>query len=150
MYLTKQLAKELKELGFERPEYSDKYSQYDFYDYDGEEWVLGGRILPSSTLLAPQQIYSEGVWLPSLHDLVLWLEENNCNYNLCFDGKVYKLSVSDESGNLYNGKGASLDIACFNAITKILAAHNGNPVKKEYTVHNATYIKESGRANGHE
>ncbi|NOU91218.1 hypothetical protein GC102_36645 [Paenibacillus sp. LMG 31460] len=82
MYLSEISALKLKELGFKRTFYIGEKAPFDFYKYNNEEWIIGGRILPQGDLLAPSSVYNEGTWLPSLSDLMYWLSDNGFTFTL--------------------------------------------------------------------
>ncbi|WP_160680472.1 hypothetical protein [Clostridium sp. C8-1-8] len=140
MYISKSLALELFQNGFKRPAYQDMYNNYDFFEYDNEEWVLGGKILPSGDILSPEDIYKKGTWLPSAYDLMLWLEENNFTFNLVFNGEVHSCIAKDNRGTEYKGKGANIENALFNAIMKVLKHHGGNLIERKYDIENGQYL----------
>ena len=135
MYLSKDFAKELVKLGFTRPDYYDQYNPFDFYNYRGEEWVVGGRILPEGTLSVSNEIYLKGTWLPSLDDMMSWFEDNNFIFDLSYDGDVYRISATDESKISYKGKGVYIETSCFNVIKKILLKNPKGMKKREYEVY---------------
>lgn len=121
MYLTKEFAQELLRLGFKRPYYdSDEVTPYDFYSYEGEEWVLGGRILPEGPVLSPEQVYKSGTLLPKVNDLMNWLEFNGYTYSLIYKNTSYRVEATNGEGILRIGKGGTPEHALFVAIEKIL------------------------------
>lgn len=140
MYISKNFALELFQAGFKKPEYKEEYTNYDFFEYNSEEWILGGSILPAGKILAPEEVYVKGTWLPSGYDLISWLEENDFTFNLSFNGKGYLILVIDSNCKEYKGKGATIEYALFNAIMKILKDYGGSPVDRKYEVCNAEYI----------
>lgn len=101
---------------------------------------MGGSILPSGKILAPEEEYKKGTWLPSGDDLLLWLEENDLTFNLSFNGESYLILVIDSNGKEYKGKGARIEYALLHAILKILKKYGGNPVNRKYEVWNAEYL----------
>ena len=132
MYLCKNNALELFQLGFKRPSFQDTYNQYDVYHYNNADWILGGSIIPSLDILAPAEVYKKGTWLPSLYDLKLWLVENDCLFELNYDGLTFRIKVIDANGKEYKAKGATLTKAFFHSIVKILKVYGENPVHKNY------------------
>ena len=132
MYLVKSEALELFAAGFKRPSYQDPYNQYDFYDYNNTDWILGGKIVSDSEVLAPEEVYKEGTWLPSLYNLQLWLVENDCVFELSYDGLVSRAKVTDHTGKEYKSKGATPTNSLFHAILNILKVYGGIPVNKNY------------------
>lgn len=140
MSISKTEALKLFELGFKRPSYADAVYPQDVFDYQNSTWVVGGRILPSGTFLCEEDIYRRGVWIPSILDLISWLEDNDCNFTLSNTGRGYKLSVIDSHGVEYSTKGATSEFALYNAIIKILKKYGGNPVKKEIEVVEAELV----------
>jgi hypothetical protein len=49
--------------GFVKPCQGGGPSPYDFCDYNGNEWPLGGQLTNESTVLAPQEVYKQGTCL---------------------------------------------------------------------------------------
>ncbi len=140
MSLSKTEAVKLFKLGFKRPDYVDAVYPQDIYDYQNSTWVVGGRILPSGNFLCEEGVYKEGTWIPSLLDLIFWLEENDTKFNLSYSGMGYKIIVTDNQENEYSSKGATLEFAFYNVIIKILQRYGGNPVNKNYEVIEAEFI----------
>jgi hypothetical protein len=122
MYLSKEFALKLKEMGFRRTYYEDEVAPFDYYQLDDEEWVLGGRILPEGNILANPDVYQKGTWLPSLNDLLYWLTDND--YAVMMETKErargFKVVVTDRDGNNFVGKGGTAEYALFDVIVKIL------------------------------
>ncbi len=141
MSLSKTEAEKLFKLGFTRPDYADEVYSQDLYEYNNESWIVGGRILPSSTLFCEEEVYRQGIWIPAISDLITWLEEMNMKFDLHFDGSNYKVEVSTNK-KLYKGKGISVEISLFKAIIQILRDFGGPPVQKKYTVIEAEYIEK--------
>ncbi len=142
MSLSRTEAEKLSKLGFRRPKYADDVYPQDVFEYEGMTWVVGGRILPSGPLLCDEKIYKEGQWIPTLADLMAWLEENDCNFSMTYTGIGYKVEASDYNGKKYKTKGATPDYALFNAVVKILVEFGGNPVNRSYEVIEAEFIKK--------
>ncbi|MGC6585246.1 hypothetical protein ACPV3A_09805 [Paenibacillus sp. Dod16] len=140
MSISKTEAIKLFELGFQRPLYADKVYPQDIFEYQDSVWVVGGRVLPSTGFLCDEEIYKKGVWIPSILDLMSWLEDNDCKFNLSYIGTGYKLIVSDNNEIEYSSKGATPEFAFYNVIIKILKKYGGNPVNKEYEVIEAEFI----------
>lgn len=140
MSISKTEAIKLFELGFKRPSYADTAYPQDIFDYENATWVVGGRVLPSGAFLCEEDVYKKGVWIPSILDLISWLEDNECKFNLSYNGTGYKLVVIDSHEIEYSAKGATTEFAFYNAIAKILKKYGGNPVNKEYEVIEAKFI----------
>ncbi|MEW9677687.1 hypothetical protein ABRT01_16140 [Lentibacillus sp. L22] len=142
MSLTSTDIEKLFKLGFKRPEYADDVYPQDVYEYQNATWTVGGRIAPSSYLLCDEEIYKQGTWIPSLEDYIIWLEENNCTFNLSFDGFSYKVLVTCVNEQNYKGKGVSLEVGLFNVTIQILRDFGGAPVQKKYKVIDAEIIEK--------
>ncbi|MED4732206.1 hypothetical protein P9597_29620 [Aneurinibacillus migulanus] len=142
MSLSRKEAEKLFQLGFKRAAYADEVYPQDTFEYEDATWIIGGKILPSGTLLCDEKIYKEGKWIPSLADLISWLEDNDCIYSLTYTGLTYKTEASDNLGRNYKSKGATPEYALFNTIVKILKEYGGNPVNKSYEIIEAEFIKE--------
>ncbi|AYB38249.1 hypothetical protein [Brevibacillus laterosporus] len=121
MYLSKEQATILHNLGFQKSYYEGEVSPFDFYSYDEEEWILGGRILPQGELLAPEKIVSRGVWLPSTQDLIYWLSDHHYTFTIeCKEkGFGYKIKAS-KSEKEFSEKGGTLEFTLYKLIVKIL------------------------------
>ncbi|NOW06141.1 hypothetical protein [Clostridium beijerinckii] len=142
MSLSLKEANKLKELGFRRHEYNDKVYPTDIFEYNGETWSVGGRIVPNGNLICNEDIYINGVWLPNIDDLLSWLENNDCTYNLSYNGLGYKIVIVDRNNKVFKGKGGTLEFSIFNALIKILKEYGGNIVNKTYNVLEAERISE--------
>ncbi|MCC8435253.1 hypothetical protein HP567_011925 [Brevibacillus sp. M2.1A] len=121
MYLTKEQALELHKLGFLKTYYDGEIAPCDFYSFKDEEWILGGRILPQGDLLAPEEVISGGIWLPSIQDLLYWLSDHDFTFVIESKerGYGYKVDVCKEGKN-YMGKGGTVEFALYKVIVKIL------------------------------
>ena len=121
MYLSKLMAEQLINKGFKRTVYTDEVAPFDFYQYGEEEWVIGGRILPNSNLLADESVYQNGFWLPSIYDLLYWLEDHNYEFTISHLGsaKGFKIRVKDEQKELIS-KGGTLETTLFKLIINLL------------------------------
>lgn len=142
MSLTKTEAEKLFNLGFKRPSFADLVYPQDIFEFQSSTWVVGGRILPSGTLLCDEKIYKEGSWIPSLSDLLSWLEENECTFTMVFSGNGYKIEVYDNKNKKYKGKGGTLEFALYKVILGILEEYGGDPVIKKYHVIEAELIEK--------
>ncbi len=122
MYLSKKFADDLKRLGFKRTYYVDEVAPFDYYFFEDEEWVLGGRILPKGEILVHSDVYEKGIWLPSINDLLFWLSDNN--FSVLLEQKErtkgYKVVVTDINHNSFSGKGGTCVYALYDVIQKIL------------------------------
>lgn len=134
MSLTKTEAEKLFKLGFKRPEYADEVYPQDIYEYKDATWAIGGRIVPSTTLLCKEEVFKEGIWIPSMTDLFTWLEEMDCEFQLSYDGLSYKVEVSTSDEQRFKGKGTSVEMSLFKVICKILQTFGGAPVQKNYEI----------------
>ncbi|USG64646.1 hypothetical protein NDK47_21260 [Brevibacillus ruminantium] len=121
MYLSKEQAMELHKLGFLKTYYEGEIAPFDFYSYNAEEWILGGRILPQGDLLAPEEVISGGIWLPSVQDMLYWLSDHNFTFTIeCKEkGYGYKVNACKEGKNFME-KGGTLEFALYKLIVKIL------------------------------
>lgn len=140
MPLSSSDAKKLFNLGFKRPAHEDDVYPQDVYEFNKSTWVIGGRILPSTNLLCNKEIYEEGIWIPSLADLMGWLEYNDCEYNLSYSSSGFKINVVDVNGKHFKAKGSTAEFALYNVITKILEKYHGNIVNKDIHVIEAELI----------
>lgn len=140
MSLSKKHALELMKLGFKRQDFEEKVYPTDIIDYNGETWVVGGRILPNGNLLCDKNIYTKGDWLPSQEDLISWLEDNDCTFVITYGGTGYKTEITAINSKVYKGKGGTLEYSLYNAIVNILKELCGNPVHKSYKIVEAELI----------
>ncbi|RST56911.1 hypothetical protein D5F11_025595 [Siminovitchia terrae] len=142
MSLSRTEAEKLFKLGFKRPKYADEVYPQDIYEYKNATWVIGGRIVPSSTLLCEEEVYRQGIWVPSMTDLITWLEEMDCEFTLSYDGSSYKVEVSTSDEQRFKGKGISVEMSLFKVISKILQEFGGVPVQKSYKVIEVDFIEK--------
>jgi hypothetical protein len=134
MTLSSRDAKILFQLGFKRVGHeSDVYPQ-DVYEFNKATWVVGGRIFPSTHLLSNKEIYQDGIWIPSLTDLMEWLDYNDCEYTLNYYNSTFKINVSDVNGKQFKAKGGTAEFAFYKVITKLLEIYQGNIVSKDIHV----------------
>ena len=142
MSLSKTEAEKLFDLGFKRPVYADEVYPQDVYEHKNTTWVIGGRIVPSSTLLCGEEIYKQGTWIPSMTDLITWLEEMDCEFTLSLVASGYKVEVYTSDEQSFKGKGISVEMVLFKVICRILKAYRGTPVQNKYKVIDAEFIEK--------
>jgi len=142
MSLTKTEADRLFKLGFKRQDFADEVYPQDIFDFQNSTWVVGGRLLPSGTLLCDEKIYKEGTWIPSFSDLISWLEESDCTFTIGYGGLGYKIEVIDSKNKKYWGSGGTLEFALYKVILLVLEEYEGNPVSKKYQVIEAEFIEK--------
>lgn len=142
MSLSRTEAEKLFKLGFKRAAYADEVYPQDIYEYKNATWVVGGRIIPSSTLLCEEEIYKQGIWVPSMADLITWLEEMDCEFTLSHYGSSYKVEVSTSDEQRFKGKGISVEMGLFKVICQILQAFGGAPVQKRYKIIEVDFIEK--------
>jgi len=120
LYIDKQCLARLNQAGFVKPCQGGGPSPYDFYDYNGNEWSLGGQLTNESTVLAPQEVYKQGTRLPTITDLMNWLEIEGFVFSITYNGNGYRVIAQDESGKEYKGKGGTLPYALTSIVEKLL------------------------------
>ncbi|MWC27345.1 hypothetical protein [Paenibacillus sp. MMS18-CY102] len=134
MSLTKNEVEKLVQLGFKRASYADEVYPQDIFQYEGSSWVIGGRIMPDSTLLSAEAIYKEGTWIPSLEDLLTWFEDNDYLFEMGYIGNGYKIKAVDVNGCEYKAKGSTPIFVCYHVLLKILEKQGGQLKPKTYEV----------------
>jgi len=117
-----------------------KYIHKIYLNIKIQHGLIGGRILLEGPPLCDEIIYTKGVWIPSINDLLSWLEENHCKFTISFTGTGYKVNVTDSHGVAFTSKGTTPEFALFNVIKKILMKYGGNLGSKEYIVVEAEFI----------
>ncbi|TGV28974.1 hypothetical protein EN829_041940 [Mesorhizobium sp. M00.F.Ca.ET.186.01.1.1] len=142
MSLTKTEAQKLCNLGFKRLDYADEVYPQDIFEFQNSTWVVGGRLLPSGNPLCDEKIYKEGTWIPTVSDLICWLEENECLFSMVYSGLGYKIEVTDGKNKKYKGKGGTLEFALYKVIMQVLEEYKGNLVSKDYQVIEAELIEK--------
>ncbi|KGR88898.1 hypothetical protein [Lysinibacillus odysseyi] len=142
MSLSRTEAEKLFKLGFKRPEYADEVYPQDIYEYENATWIAGGRIVPSTTLLCEEEVYKRGIWIPSMTDLITWLEEMECKFTLFYDRSSYKVEIFTNDEQMFKGKGITVEMSLFKAISQILQAFGGAPVQKTYKVIEVDFIEK--------
>jgi hypothetical protein len=105
----------------------------DIFECKDSTWVVGGRIIPLSSFLCEEEIYRQGIWVPSMNDLITWLEERVCQFTITHNGSSYKVEVSTCDDQKFKGKGISVEMGLFKVICQILKAYGGAPYKKNIT-----------------
>ncbi|WP_143536052.1 hypothetical protein [Saccharibacillus sp. O23] len=110
----------LNKAGFIRPYSGDGPSPYDFYDFNGNEWSLGGQLTKQSSILAPREVYEQGTLLPTITDLMNWLENEGFMFSITFNGNGYRVMAQDKGGTEYKGKGGTLPYALTSIVEKLL------------------------------
>ena len=126
LYVTKKTAIDLESVGFKRTFYSDEKAPFDFYSYEQSEWVLGGQVIPGGQLLAPEEVYKEGTWLPSIFDLINWLKDYSFDFVIKYQGNYFRIMVTGHKGEEIKGKGVSLEHTLYIVIAKILKLYGNN------------------------
>ncbi|MCQ4087541.1 hypothetical protein [Saccharibacillus sp. JS10] len=128
MYVNEKEAKQLKNLEFKRSFYVDEVAPFDMYSYQGQEWCLGGRIVPEGNILAEGNIYTEGEWRPNIYDLMYWLENRNYQFSLSYNHKSlgYLIEIFDEKEGVVKAKGADPINALCKIVIKLLESENEN------------------------
>ena len=127
VYLEKEDVLRLKELGFRPPYETGEVYAYDFYSYKNEEWSLGGQITGNESLLAPQEVYNQGIKLITIDEIFDWIYVNGYGMRLVKNiGSGFKFIVFDEEGIEYKGSGGTLTKAIYNTIEKLLIKRNEN------------------------
>lgn len=105
LYIDKRCEERLRKEGFTRPYQDDEPSPYDYYEYDGNEWSLGGRLTGESYILAPREVHVNGTRLPTIADLMNWLEYEGYTFSIVYNGNGYRVIASNEKGKEFKGKG---------------------------------------------
>ncbi|WP_366289893.1 hypothetical protein [Paenibacillus sp. AN1007] len=125
VYLEKEDVLRLKELGFRPPYETGEVYAYQFYSHKDEEWSHGGQITGSELLLAPQEVYNQGVKLFTIDEIFDWIHVNGYGMRLVKNiGSGFKFIVFDEDGIEYKGTGGTLTKAIFNTMEKLLIKRN--------------------------
>jgi len=71
--------------------------------YDCEEWIEGGQVF-SDQLSLRDVVIKNGVWLPSLEYLLLWLKYNSFSYQLIYtEGRFSVIAEDIILSELYEG-----------------------------------------------
>lgn len=130
MSLSKTEAEKLFELGFERPSYADEVYPQDINEYKDSTWVVGGRIIPSSSFLCEEEIYRQGIWVPSMNDLITWLEEMDSEFTITHNGSSYRVEVSTGDDQKFKGKGISVEMGYSKSFAKYLKRMEEHRYKK--------------------
>ncbi len=98
-----------------------------FY-FEGEEWVIGGRLYPDGPSSTSPKIVKKGLWLPSVNDLSRWLFfrdfEVEMNIYRYYDDFCVKATARDQEGREYKAEGGSEDHALFKIIMQVLKSGN--------------------------
>ncbi|WP_053367747.1 hypothetical protein [Bacillus sp. FJAT-27245] len=125
IYLEKEHVLRLKELGFKPPYDNGETYAYQFYNYRGEEWSIGGKITGEETILAPQEVYRDGIRLFNIEEIFDWIHFEGLGMRLHKNiNSGYKFIIFDEDGKEYKGNGGDLHHAVFNSTEKYLITKN--------------------------
>ncbi len=142
MSLSKAEAVLLFNLGFRRQIFEEPIYPTDLYEFGGSIWCIGGRIVPNTTLSVEPQIYNEGIWLPSMEDLIYWLDNNECKFTLTYTGNKYIVEIIDNQNDVHKATGGTMEFALYKAIVEVLKKYSGNPVAKQCEVIEAEFISK--------
>jgi hypothetical protein len=124
-YLEKGQVLRLKELGLKPPYDSNEIYADQFYNYNNEEWSVGGQITGDNTILAPEYVYKHGVRLYNIEDIFDWIHFEGLGMRLVKNiNSGYKFFIIDEDGKEYKGSGGTLTAAIFNTTEKYLLKRN--------------------------
>jgi hypothetical protein len=119
LYLDKQKSDDLLKKGFKKV-YGKKFEYDNFFAYENEIWVLGGRMFPEGPLLAPKQIYEHGSWLIDLSTLIEWLDKNYI-FAIKYAENGYQIKVINEGQKEYLSKeGFCLTNVLYEFIARLL------------------------------
>lgn len=120
LYIDKECTERLIRSGFVRPYKEDVPSPYDFYEYLGQEWSLGGQLTGESSILAPQEVHEKGTLLFAITDLMNWLEFEDYTFSIVYNGNGYRVVATNEQGEEFKGKGGTLPSALTSIVEKLL------------------------------
>lgn len=121
LYIDKKCVERLTLAGFVRPYKEDMPSPYDYYEYMGNEWSLGGQLTGESSILAPQEVYEKGTLLLAITDLMNWLEFEGYTFSIVYNGNGYRVVATNEQGEEFRGKGGTLPYALTSIVEKLLS-----------------------------
>jgi hypothetical protein len=120
LYIDRHCVDRLKKAGFVRPYQEDVPSPYDYYEYNDNEWSLGGQLTGESIILAPQDVYEKGTLLPTITDLMDWLEFEGYTFNIINNGNGYRVIAKNNLGKEFKGKGGTLPYALTSIVELLL------------------------------
>ncbi|WP_132310391.1 hypothetical protein [Paenibacillus sp. BK033] len=120
LYLDKNCAERLKRAGYKRLYRTDEPTPYDYYEFEGNEWSLGGQLTGEGTILAPSEVYERGLLLPTISDLMNWLVHHDYRFVINYNGNGYRVIVTDENEEEIKGKGGTLPYALTSIVEKLL------------------------------
>lgn len=121
IYLSKEQALRLKQLGFEPPFDEGEVFAYNFYNHKDEEWSIGGQITGIDSILAPKEVYKDGVRLFTIDEIFDWIHHEWLGMRLLKNiNSGFKFIIFDEHGVEYKGSGGALHKAVFNTTEKYL------------------------------
>ncbi|MCR8645672.1 hypothetical protein NV379_23815 [Paenibacillus sp. N1-5-1-14] len=127
IYLEKEDVIRLNQLGFKPPYESGEVYAYQFYQYKNEEWSIGGQITGNESMLAPQEVFLEGLRLYTIDEIFDWIHIEGYGMRLLKNiGSGYKFIVFDKEAKEYKGSGGTLSKAIFKTIEKLLMKRKEN------------------------
>ncbi|HBU84424.1 MAG TPA: hypothetical protein DEF35_22685 [Paenibacillus sp.] len=125
IYLEEEETKRLKELGFKPPYESEDVNAYQYYSFNNTEWSIGGRITGEDLILAPEEVYKEGIRLYTIDEIFDWIHIEGYGMKLVKNiGSGFKFTISDRNGKEYKGTGGTLTRSIFNTMEKLLMTIN--------------------------
>ncbi|WP_051217575.1 hypothetical protein [Paenibacillus assamensis] len=125
IYLEIHQVQRLMKLGFKPPyDLGEVYASRIYY-YNDDAWAVGGRITGEDLILAPEEVYKEGIRLYSIDEVLDWVHMEGLGLRL--DKNInsgYKFTIIDEFGIEHKGSGGTLNYAVFNTVERYLVKRN--------------------------
>jgi hypothetical protein len=107
----------LRKYGFSYPEYERKYERGMIFEYDHQEWIIGGLVSGENNDV-PEKVLKNGVWLPGVEHLLMWLRYNSFSYTLLYEDNLFTLIATDSiNQQMYEGR-EQLDLT--SALVKVI------------------------------
>ena len=124
-YLEIHQVQRLIDLGFKPPyDLAEVYANQ-IYNYNNDEWAVGGRLTGDDLILAPEEVYKEGIRLFSIDEVFDWIHMEGLGLRLYKNiNSGYKFIIIDEFGIEHKGPGGTLNYAVFNTVEKYLMNRN--------------------------
>lgn len=115
-------AKKLYAKGFTFRHFQEHPCKGMVYEYNGTEWIIGGKKEEEITK-QDKKIIEEGTWLPSVSQMMQWLQNNHFTFAFVSrgNGTLIEVRCTDSvTGTMYHSD-ASIEIALAATIRKILS-----------------------------
>lgn len=121
--ITKEMLEKLEAVGFSMEWYKPYANGPGSVFYaDNERYTIGGRWDGTPLSEKDQEIAAKGIWLPRIHELLMWFDYNEISFKIEFsaENRYFYGTAVDKNGTTFNGSGPDFEVCLYKLIFKIL------------------------------